>query len=130
MLGKLFEVNAGTSEGLLSRTDQGGCYAHLQSTELQRKIPESSEHIKDREGTLLKDTELIRERWVRFLKRYQTRKKKPCTSMIDGLRRRPVNAALGVELTGKEVAEALKSIGYCKALGPEDRFYRGPKTWP
>ena len=44
--------------------DQAGFYKHLKTMNLEGKRDRSSAYVKDENGVLLKDVELIRERWV------------------------------------------------------------------
>ena len=46
--------------------DQAGSYKHLKTMNLEEKRGRSSAHVKDENGVLLRDVELIRERWVRW----------------------------------------------------------------
>ena len=46
--------------------DQAEFYKHLNTMNLQGKRDHSSEYFKDEDGVLLRDVELIRERWVRW----------------------------------------------------------------
>ena len=52
-----FEIR--TREG-----DQAGFYKHLKTMHLEGKRDRSSAYVKDENGVLLRDVELIRERWV------------------------------------------------------------------
>ena len=45
--------------------DQTGFYKHLKTINLEGKRDRSSAYVKDENGILLRDVELIRERWVR-----------------------------------------------------------------
>ena len=45
--------------------DQTGFYKHLKTMNLEGKRDRSSAYVKDENGVLLRDVELIRERWVR-----------------------------------------------------------------
>ena len=45
--------------------DRGGLYKHLKVMNLERKRDRSSAYVEDENGVLLRDVELIRERWVR-----------------------------------------------------------------
>ena len=47
--------------------DQAGFDEHLKTMNLEGKRDRSSQFIKDRDGNLLRDVELIRERWVRWM---------------------------------------------------------------
>ena len=46
--------------------DQAGFYKHLKTMNLEGKQCRSSAYVKDENGVLLRDSELIRERWVRW----------------------------------------------------------------
>ena len=46
--------------------DQAGFYKHLKTMNLEGKRDRSSAYVKDENGILLKDVEVIRERWVRW----------------------------------------------------------------
>ena len=46
--------------------DQAGFYKHLKTMDLEGKRDRSSAYVKDKNGVLLRDVELIRERWVRW----------------------------------------------------------------
>ena len=46
--------------------DQAGFYKHLKTMNLEGKRDHSSAYVKDENGVLLRDVELIRERWVRW----------------------------------------------------------------
>ena len=46
--------------------DQAGFYKHLKTMNLQGERDRSSAYVKDESGVLLRDVELIRERWVRW----------------------------------------------------------------
>ena len=41
-------------------------YKHLKTMNLEGKGDRSSEYVKEENGVLLRDVELIRERWVRW----------------------------------------------------------------
>ena len=45
--------------------DQAGFYKHLKTMNLEGKRDRSSAYVKDEDGLLLKDVELVRKRWVR-----------------------------------------------------------------
>ena len=46
--------------------DQAGFYNHLKTMNLEGKRDRSSAYVEDENGVLLRDVELIRERWVRW----------------------------------------------------------------
>ena len=45
---------------------QAGIYTHLKTMNLEGKRDRSSAYVKDENGVLLRDVELIREHWVRW----------------------------------------------------------------
>ena len=46
--------------------DQAGFYKHLKMMNLEGKRDHSSAYVKDEKDVLLRDVELIRERWIRW----------------------------------------------------------------
>ena len=46
--------------------NQAGFYKHLKTTNLEGKRDRGSAYVKDENGVLLRDVELIRKRWVRW----------------------------------------------------------------
>ena len=55
-------------EEILVRRDQVGFYAHLKTMDLEGRRIVNSQYVKDEKGTLLRDPEAIRARWVRFFR--------------------------------------------------------------
>ena len=53
-------------EERVRKGDQAGVYEHLKTMNLEGKRDRSSQVIKNENGNLLRDVELIRERWVRW----------------------------------------------------------------
>ena len=47
--------------------NQAGLYKHLKTMYLEGKRNRTSAYVKDKNGGLLRDNELIRERWVRWI---------------------------------------------------------------
>ena len=45
--------------------DQAGSYKHLRTMDLEGKRDHSSAYVKDEGGVLLRDVDLIRDRWAR-----------------------------------------------------------------
>ena len=71
----------------------------------------SSQYIRDEEGSLLRDSELILERWVRFFSDLLNGESDQLDhSIIAGIPQHPVAHVLGVEPTEEEVA----SIDVCQ----------------
>ena len=52
------KLETGNREG-----EQAGFYKHLNTIDLEEKRDRSSAYVKDKNGVLLRDVELIRERW-------------------------------------------------------------------
>ena len=52
--------------------DQAGFYKHLKTINLDGKRDRSSAYVKDEDGVLPRDVELIRERWVRWFSPFST----------------------------------------------------------
>ena len=59
-------------EERVRKGDQAGFYEHLKTMNLKGKRDRSSQLIKGEDGNLLRDVELIRERWVRWFHTLQT----------------------------------------------------------
>ena len=53
-------------EEQLRRRDQRGFFRHLKSTEVEETRKVESQCIRDEDGRLLRDKDLIAQRWVRF----------------------------------------------------------------
>ena len=53
-------------ETLAREGDQAGFYKHLKTMNLEGKQDRSSAYVIDGDGVLLRDAQLIRERWVRW----------------------------------------------------------------
>ena len=83
-----------------------------------RKV--NSQYIRDEQGELLRDADLIRERWVRLFHSLLNAKSETLDpTVISKIPQRPVAEALGEEPTEDEVAAALRSMANAKAVGPE-----------
>ena len=61
-----FRVYVRTLDERFRKGDQAGFYERLKTMNLEWKRNYSSLFIKDEDGNLLRDVELIRERWVRW----------------------------------------------------------------
>ena len=80
--------------------DQAGLYKHLKTMNLEGKRDRSSAYVIDEDGVLLKDVELIRERWVREFHTFLNAKAPNLDPKIDeGLEQWPYNMPLGVQPT-------------------------------
>ena len=67
--------------------DQAGFYKHLRTMNLEAKRDRSSAYVKDKNGVLLGDDELISERWIRWFH----------TLLNDELQRPDPNVAEGLD---------------------------------
>ena len=100
--------------------DQAGFYKHIRTTSLERKRDRSSAYVKDENGVLLRDVELIRERWVRWFHTLLNAKSPRLDPNIaEGLSQRPENMPLGVQPTMQELTDAIRSLVNGKAVGPD-----------
>ena len=99
--------------------DQAGFYTHLKTMNLEGKRDRSSAYVKDENGVLLRDVELIRERWVRWFHTLLNAKSPRFDPNIaEGLDQWPENMPLGVQPTTQELADAIRSLANGKAVGP------------
>ena len=99
--------------------DQAGFYKHLKTMNLEGKRGRSSAYVKDENGVLLRDVELIRERWVRWLHTILNVKSPRLGPKIaEGLDQWPENIPLGVQPTMQELTDAIRSLANGKAVGP------------
>ena len=98
--------------------DQAGFYKHLKTMSLEGKRDRSSAYVKDKKSVLLRDVELIRERWVRW---FRTLLKSPRLdpNIAKGLDQWPENMPLGVQPTMQELTDAIRSLANGKAVGPD-----------
>ena len=100
--------------------DQAGFYKHLKTMNLERKRDRSSAYVKDENGVLLRDVELIRERWVRWFHTLLNAKSPRLDPNIaEGLDQWPENMPLGVQPTMQELTDAIRSLANGKAVGPD-----------
>ena len=87
---------------------------------LEGKRDRSSAYVKDENGVLLRDVELIRERWVRWFPTLLNAKSPRLDpNMAKDLDQWPENMPLGVQPTMKELIDAIRSLANGKAVGPD-----------
>ena len=86
---------------------------------LEGKRDRSSQLIKDEDSNLLRDVELIRERWVRFHTLLNTKSPKLDSIFAEALDQWPVNTPLGVQPTMHELIDVIRSLTNGKAFGPD-----------
>ena len=107
-------------EERVRKGDQAGFYEHLKTMNLEGKRDRSSQLIKDEDGNLLRDVELIHERWVRwFHTLLNTKSPKLNPKIAEALDQWPVNTPLGVQPTMQELIDAIRSFANGKAVGPD-----------
>ena len=100
--------------------DQAGFYKHLKTMNLEGKRDRSSAYVKDENGVLLRDVELIRERWVRWFHTLLNAKSPRLDPDIaEGLDQWPENMPLGVQPTMQELTNAIRSLANGKAVEPD-----------
>ena len=98
--------------------DQAGFYKHLNTMDLEGKRDRSSAYVKDENGVLLRDVELIRERWVRWFHTLLNAKSSKLDSNIaEGLDQGPENMPLGVQPTMRQPTDVIPSLANGKAFG-------------
>ena len=99
---------------------------------LEGKRDRSSQLIKDEDGNLLRDVELIRERWVRwFHTLLNTKSPKLDPKIAEALDQWPVNTPLGVHPTMQELIDVIHSSANGKAVDREESpssYSRSPST--
>ena len=87
---------------------------------LEGRRDHSSAYVKDENGVLLNDVELIHERWVRwFHTLLNAMSPRLDPSIAEGLDQWPENMPLGVQSTMQELADAIRSLANGKAVGPD-----------
>ena len=101
--------------------DQDGFYKHLKTMNLEGKRDRSSAYVKDENGVLLRDVELIRERWVRwFHTRLNAKSPRLDPNIAEGLDQWPKNMPLRVQPTMQEMTDTIRSLANGKAVGPDE----------
>ena len=99
--------------------DQAGFYKHLKTMNLERKRDRGSVYVKNENGVLLRDVELIRERWVRWFHTLPNAKSPRLDPNIaGGLDQWPENMPLGIQPTMRELTDASRSLANGKVVGP------------
>ena len=84
--------------------DQAGFYKYLKTMNLEGKRDRSSAYVKGENGVLLRDVELIRERWVWwFYTLLNAKSPRLDPNIAEGLDQWPENMSLGVQLTMQEL---------------------------
>ena len=87
---------------------------------LEGKRDRSSAYVEDEIGVLLRDVELIRERWVRWFHTLLNAKSSmPDPNIAEGLDQWPEKMPLEVQPTVQELTDAIRSLANGKAVGPD-----------
>ena len=103
-IGRKLEIR--TREG-----DQAGFYKHLQTMNLEGKRDCCSVYVKDENDVLLRDVELIHERWVRwFHTPPNTKSPRLDPNIAEGLDQWPENMPLEAQPTMQELTDAIRSL--------------------
>ena len=86
---------------------------------LEGKRDRNSQLIKGEHGSMLRDVELISERWIRwFHTLLNTKSPKLGPNIAEGLELWPENTTLGNRPTMQELTDAIRSLVNGKAVGP------------
>ena len=105
-------------ETLTRGGDQTSFYKHFKTMNPEGKRDRSSANVKDENGVLLRDVELVRERWVRWFHTFlNAMSPRLDPSIAEGLDQWPKNMPLGVQLTMQELTDAIRSLASGKAVG-------------
>ena len=100
--------------------DHAGFYKPLKKMNLEGKRDRSSAYVKDENGVLLRDVELIRERWVGWFHTLLNAKSPRLDPNIaEGLDQWLENMPLGVQPTMQELTDAIRSLANGKSVGPD-----------
>ena len=85
---------------------------------LEGKRDRSSAYVKDENSVLLRDDELIRERWVRWFHTLLNAKSSRLDlNIAEGLDQWPEDMLLGIQPTMQELIDAIRSMANGKAAG-------------
>ena len=107
-------------EARTQERDQAGFYKHLKTTNLEGKRDRSSAYVKDDNGVLLRDVELIRERWVRWFHTLLNDKSPALDpNLTEGLDQWVENMPLRVQSTMQELTDAIRSLANGKLVRPD-----------
>ena len=105
---RFFERYVQKMEEQLRRRDQRGFFQHLKSMEVEETRKVESRCIRDEDGRILRDKDLINQRWARFFHSLLNAKaEKLDPDIISKLPQQTMKANLGVEPTEGETAVAL-----------------------
>ena len=116
-------------EESVRESDQAGFYRRLKTMNLEGKRDHNSQFIKDEHGSLLRDVQVIRERWVRwFHTLLNTKSPNLDPNIAEGLGQWPENTTLGNQPTMQELTDAIRSLANGKAVESPSSCSRSPST--
>ena len=111
-----FWVHVRELEARVQEGDHASFYRHLKTMNLEEKRDHSLQFLKDEHGSLLRDVELFRERWVRwFHTLLNTKSPRLDPNIAEGLEQWPENTTLGNQPTMQEI----RSLANGMAVGPD-----------
>ena len=118
---RFLERHAQGMEKDLRQRDQMGLDQRCKFLSIKDTRKVNSQCIRDEEGIMLRDPELLLGRWARFFGTLLNSKSdKLRLDIIKELLQWPITHALGVEPTGNELIGALRSMANAKAVGPDE----------
>ena len=118
---RFLERHAQGMEKDLRQRDQMGLFQRFKFLNIEDTRKVNSQYIRDEEGIMLRDPELVRGRWARFFGTLLNSKSdKLKLDIIEELPQWPITHALGVEPTENELIGALRSMANAKAVGPDE----------
>ena len=110
--------------------DQRGLFQRIKSLNLENTRKVSSQYIRDGEGIMLRDPELVLGRWVRsFGTLLSSKPDKLKLDIIEELSQLLITRALGADPTENELIGALRSMANAKAVGPDELPVELLKLW-
>ena len=117
---RFFERHVQEMEEQIRRRDQRGFFQHLKSMEVEETRKVESRCIRDEDGRLLRDKDLINQRWARFFHSLLNAKaEKLDPGITDQLPQQTMETNLGVEPTKGEITLALRAMANSKAVGTD-----------
>ena len=100
--------------------DEAGFYKPLKTMNPEGKRDPSSAYVKDEDGVILRDAELIRKRWVQWIRTLLNAKSpKLRTNIAEGLDQLPEIMPLRIQPTMQELTGAMRALATGKAVGPD-----------
>ena len=118
---RFLERHAQGMEKDLRQRDQMGLFQRCKFLNIEDTRKVNSQYIRDEEGIMLRDAELVPGRWARFFGTLlNSNSDKLKLDIIEELPQWPITHALVVEPTENELIRALRSMAIVKAVGPDE----------